>query len=225
MVKRLALAGVFITAALTWIVMARAQDNGADASRLIEILQLDAGDVVAEIGAGNGALSIAIAKHVGPTGRVYTSELPGNLDRLRAAVDKAAVANIQVIEARVEDANLPEGCCDALFMRNVYHHFTAPPKMNASFMQALKPGGRLAIIDFAPRGRPAAGAAKRTEDSGHGVRRETVVSELEAAGFDVTTTEERSARWFLVAAVKPPRPGGSLLDRPLTSESPSERVP
>jgi ubiquinone/menaquinone biosynthesis C-methylase UbiE len=203
MVKRLALLGVFITAALTWIVIARAQDNAADATRLVDVLQLDAGDVVAEIGAGNGGLSIAIAKHVGPSGRVYTSELPNNLERLRSAIGKSDLGNIQVIEARLEETNLPEACCDAIFMRNVYHHFTAPPKMNSSFLRSLKPGGRLAIIDFSPRGKPASAPDKRGDDSSHGVAAETVANELKAAGFEVTTTEARSGRWFLVAALKP----------------------
>ena len=202
MVKRLALVGVFITA-LTWIILARAQDNAADLTRLIEVLQLDAGDIVAEIGAGNGALTVAIAKHVGPSGRVYTSELPSNLERLRGAVAKSALGNIQVIEARLEEANLPEGCCDAVFMRNVYHHFTVPATMNVSFLRSLKPGGRLAIIDFSPRGKSATAPESRGGNSSHGVNAETVVNELKAAGFEVTATEERSGRWFLVAAIKP----------------------
>ena len=203
MVKRLALAGVFLTAVVTGIVITRAQDNAADARRLIDVLQLDAGDVVAEIGAGNGSLTVAIAKHVGSGGRVYTSELPSNLERLRSAVAKSDLDNIQVIEAQLEDANLPDGCCDAVFMRNVYHHFTAPAKMNASFLRALKPGGRLAIIDFPPRGRTTASPERRGDNAGHGVSVATVVDELTAAGFEVTETEKPSGRWFLVAAIKP----------------------
>jgi ubiquinone/menaquinone biosynthesis C-methylase UbiE len=204
MVKRLAFAGLLVAGALAWIAIARAQDNATDAAKLIEVLQLDAGDVVAEIGAGNGGLTIAIAKHVGPHGRVFTSELPTNLERLRSAVAKSGLKHIQVLEGKTAEANLPDGCCDALFLRNVYHHFSAPAAMNASFLRALKPGGRLAIIDFPPRGSAAtAPPEKRGESSSHGVGAETVASELTAAGFEVTKTEQRPNRWFLVAAVKP----------------------
>lgn len=204
MVKRLAFAGLLVASALTWIAIGRAQDNATDAARLIEVLQLDAGDVVAEVGAGNGSLTMAIARHVGPTGRVYTSEMPSNLERLRSAVAKSDLSHIQVVEGKADSANVPDGCCDALFLRNVYHHFSVPAAMNASFLRALKPGGRLVIIDFPPRGNAAtAPPEKRGESSSHGVSAETVVNELKAAGFEVTTTEERPNRWFLVAAVKP----------------------
>lgn len=204
MLKRLALGGVAIVAALTWIVIGRAQDNAADTARLIELLELEPGDVVAEVGAGNGSLTIAVARHVGPTGRVFTSELPSNLERLRSAVTTSGLGQIQVIEGRTDSANLPDGCCDALFLRNVYHHFSAPAAMNASFFRALKAGGRLVIIDFPPRGSPAtASPERRGERDSHGVSADTVAEELQGAGFDVTTTEKRANRWFLVAARKP----------------------
>jgi ubiquinone/menaquinone biosynthesis C-methylase UbiE len=204
MVKRLALAGLCAASIVAAIAISRAQENNADAIRLIDLLQLDAGDVVAEIGAGNGSLTIAVAKHVGSTGRVYTSELPNNLERLRNAVAKSGLSQITVVEGKTEDANLPDACCDAVFLRNVYHHFSAPAAMNASFLRALKPGGRLAILDFPPRGgRETAEPQRRGESSSHGVSADTVVDELKAAGFQVTTTEERPNRWFLVAAIKP----------------------
>jgi ubiquinone/menaquinone biosynthesis C-methylase UbiE len=204
MVKRLAFAGLFAAAVLTWIAIGRAQDNATDAARLIEVLQLDAGDVVAEVGAGDGSLTIAIARHVGPSGRVFTSELAGNLERLRNAISKSGLSHIEVVEGKADSANVPDGCCDALFLRNVYHHFSAPAAMNASFLRALKPGGRLVIIDFPPRGNAATAAPEqRGERSSHGVSADTVVNELKAAGFEVTTTEARQNRWFLVAAVKP----------------------
>jgi ubiquinone/menaquinone biosynthesis C-methylase UbiE len=211
MVKRLAVMGFCVIAVLAAIAITRAQDNATDAARLIEVLQLEAGDVVAEVGAGNGSLTIAIAKHVGPTGRVYTSEMPSNLERLRNAVAKSDLSHIQVVEGKTDSANLPDGCCDALFLRNVYHHFSAPAAMNASFLRALKPGGRLVIIDFPPRGNAAtAPPENRGERSHHGVSADTVVGELKAAGFEVTTSEERPNRWFLVGAVKP---GTSMHDR------------
>jgi predicted methyltransferase len=184
---------------------ARAQNNASDTSKLIDVLQIKPGSTVAEIGAGNGDLTIAIAKHVGADGRVFTSELGADrLTRLRAAVTKAGTSTIQVVEGQAAHANLPDNCCDAVFMRNVYHHFGDPSAMNASVLRALKPGGRVAVIDFAPRNSAAiAPAGKRGEDATHGVSVEVVSNELKAAGFQIVTTEDRGERWFLVVGAKP----------------------
>jgi ubiquinone/menaquinone biosynthesis C-methylase UbiE len=111
---------------------------------------------------------------------------------------------VQVVEGQVADANLAEGCCDAIFMRNVYHHFENPTTMNASFVRALKPGARLVVIDFPPRNDAAtAPPGKRGDTSAHGVSAEVVASELKAAGLTVLSTEDRGNRWFLVLAQKP----------------------
>jgi predicted methyltransferase len=202
MTKRKVIASAIGFVALALAIALHGQDNASDAAKLIEVLQLKPGSTVAEIGAGGGELTIALAKHVGSEGRVFTSELGSDrLKRLRETVDKADMSHIQVVEGHEAHANLAEGCCDALFMRNVYHHFGDPASMNASIARALKPGGRVAIIDFAP---PKATAApgKRGEDGSHGVSAETVASELKDAGFEIVTTEERPKRWFLVVGVK-----------------------
>ena len=182
---------------------ASAQNNTSDAAKLIEVLRLTPGSVVAEIGAGGGELTLALAKHVGPNGRVYTSELGDErLTKLRSAVSGAG--NIQVVEGQTAHANLPAGCCDAVFMRNVYHHFADPATMNTSLFEALKPGARVAVIDFSPRnGAAIAPPGKRGDDGAHGVNTDVVSAELKAAGFQIVAAEDRGARWFLVVGVKP----------------------
>lgn len=182
-----------------------AQNNAQDTRTLIEILQLKPGSVVAEIGAGAGDLTIGVARHVGPSGRVYTSELgQERLAKLRGVVDKSGLPHVQVVEGNEAHANLPDACCDAIFMRNVYHHFGDPRTMNASFFSALKPGSRLAVIDFAPRNDAStAPPGKRGENNAHGVTAEVVADELKAAGFTIVSSDERDERWFIVVAQKP----------------------
>jgi len=193
--------GVFVTLAIFVAAVAAprvqtAQENEADARWLVSALEIHAGSTVGEIGAGGGELTIAIANVVGPSGRVFSNEL--NTDRLKAIetmVEKAGLQNVTAVEGRENEGNLPDQCCDAIFMRNVYHHFGAPPAMNASLLKSLKPGGRLAIIDFAPIGSENA-PGTRAEDNHHGVTAATVERELKAVGFEIVSsaTADRTVR-------------------------------
>jgi ubiquinone/menaquinone biosynthesis C-methylase UbiE len=187
------------------IVMAGRADDQSDAARLIEVLNLQAGSTVAEIGAGDGEITIIVAQHVGPTGRVYTTELGNDrVNKLKEAVTKAQAANVTVLEAHAMRSNLPDGCCDAIFMRSVYHHFEDPAAMDKSFLDALRAGGRLAVMDFAPPpGGEATNPADRDQDGHHGVTAETVVDELTRAGFERVQVDPGKQRNFLVVVRKP----------------------
>ena len=119
--------------------------------RLKEALTLEAGRVVADIGAGKGELTLALARAVGSTGRVFSTEIdPERLRRLRESVADAKLDNVTVVDARSGETGLPPVCCDAIVLRRVYHHLTDPAAINAGLLRALRPGGVLAVIDFEP---------------------------------------------------------------------------
>ncbi len=184
-----------------------AQDNAADSAWLVDVLGLGANSIVADIGAGAGELSLAIAAHVAPNGRVFASELGDeSVERLSQAVASAGGGNVTVIEGHPDRTNLPAGCCDAIFVRFVYHHFADPPAMNTSLLKSLRPGGRLAVIDFAPRGTESPDPSGRTAGEQHGVTADTLSDELEQAGFIIVSTEQRPDRLVYVVAQKPVRP-------------------
>lgn len=184
----------------------RAQDDAADLKRIVEALHVSAGSVVADVGAGpDGLLTLPIAHAVGAEGRVYASELGDSVRALRATVDKAGLRNVVVIDGDPLKTNLPPRCCDGIFIRNVYHHFADPPAMNASVAEALKPGGRLAILDFAPDGAEAPTPAERADGKTHGVTAQTVGRELTAAGFHVLSTDQTTKKGFIVVAEKSER--------------------
>lgn len=180
-------------------------DDGADAERLIAALGIRPGSVVAEIGAGSGELTLAMSRAVGETGRVYATELGDDrIATLKRAVETAGASNVQILAADAMRTNLAVGCCDAVFMRNVYHHFDDPQAMNASIFQALRPGGSVAVIDFAPRtGKDAANPESRDAEGSHGVRADELGEELKRAGFALVSVEAGDARGVFVVAKKP----------------------
>jgi ubiquinone/menaquinone biosynthesis C-methylase UbiE len=185
--------------------LTRRQTEVADAARLIELLAIDPGDVVADIGAGSGALVRPIARQVGNRGRLYATDIsPERLAELRKLAQDQTLANVMVVEGAAAQTNLPDGCCDAVFMRNVYHHFGDPPAMNASLARTLKPGGRLAVVDFAPKSGRTAPPNQRNDGDTHGVTPETLIAELQASGFvDVEQVTWPSAGAFAVVARRP----------------------
>ncbi len=119
------------------------------------------------------------------------------LRNLRNAIEKSGAKNVTVQAANATQTNLAEGCCDALFMENVYHHFEDPAAMNASIFRTVKPGGRVAVVDFAPRGGGEAKEPKdRDENPNHGVKGATVQAELERAGFEFVKMDEGERGWL-----------------------------
>jgi tRNA A58 N-methylase Trm61 len=175
------------------------------AEKIFAALGLREGMTIGEIGAGSGDLSVAAAKVVSEKGKVYTSELGDDrVSGLGKTIKQSALPQITVVTGDPKETKFPEGCCDAIFMRNVYHHFADPAAMNASIFKSLKPGARLAVVDFTPPGKEAEQPGDRGKDGMHGVAAETVGRELQAAGFIVVDTVAGKDRWFMVVAAKPP---------------------
>jgi ubiquinone/menaquinone biosynthesis C-methylase UbiE len=150
--------------------------GGAEMSRLRQALPLQPGAIVADVGAGNGELTLALATEVGPKGRVFSTEIDaGRLRRLREAA--ASLGNVTVVEAHGSETGLPPNCCDAIVLRRVYHHLSDPAGVNASLLRSLRPGGVLAVIDFPPPFFLGRGTL--------GVPAQSVVGEVTASGFQL----------------------------------------
>lgn len=178
------LAVLLATAGLLY--SATAQGVESEPDRLVQILQIKPGSTVADVGAGSGEISIAVAKHVGPQGRVYATEINPNLvDKIRRLAETQGATNVIPIHGKSDNTELPTACCDAIFLRRVYHHLTDPLDMDHSLYEAMRPGARLAIIDFEPNqlpGPPAPPGVPKNR-GGHGVPRNIVAEELTRAGF------------------------------------------
>jgi ubiquinone/menaquinone biosynthesis C-methylase UbiE len=151
--------------------------DGPETPRLRQVLALEAGSVVADVGAGKGELTVALAREVSSNGRVFSTEIDARrLKALREAVVDARLDNVTVVEARSRETGLPPNCCDAIVLRRVYHHLTDPASINASLWRSLRPGGVLAVIDFPPPFFWSRGAL--------GVPAKALTDEVTASGFE-----------------------------------------
>jgi ubiquinone/menaquinone biosynthesis C-methylase UbiE len=186
-----ALAGaVLVAAQLPYVPLIHGTTAG-EAERLAAWLELRPGMRVADLGAGDGTFAIAVARRVGPAGHVYATELDHELlAAIRSAARREGLANIEVIEGSVSSTNLPEACCDALFSRVVYHHLADAAAINADLFRALRPGGRLLVIDFEPGGIMDWIGLEHAEREGHGTPAAKVVREVSAAGFQLVRGPE-----------------------------------
>ena len=163
--------------------------SGPEMPRLRQVLALKPGLAVADVGAGGGAVTVALAAEVGPGGRVFSTEIdPEALEQLRVAAAAAAIDTVTVVQAQPHATGLPTGCCDAVLLRRVYHHLSDPASTNIDLLRALRPGGVLAIIDFPPTLSwlwPWAPAGAPRNRGGHGVAAHLVVEEVTASGFEL----------------------------------------
>jgi ubiquinone/menaquinone biosynthesis C-methylase UbiE len=163
--------------------------NGAErqeVTRLAELTQWKEGTVVADIGAGDGTYSFVAAEKVGPSGRVYATEIDTEkLKNLKAEATKRKLENIVIVEGTADDTKLPSSCCDTIFLRHVYHHLTRPQEFDRNLVRSLRPGAYLAIIDFppSPNSPPVEGVPKNR--GGHGIPEKVMVEELKSAGLQV----------------------------------------
>jgi len=160
-----------------------------EAARAADLAGIQPGTVVAEIGAGKGLFSVEFARRVGPSGRVYATEItPEAVAGLAARAEAEGMRNIVETRGERTKTNLPGGCCDVLFLRNVYHHVTEPASFGRELRKALQDDGRLVVVDFEAGalwfhgGRPGDSPERRP---GHGVARTAAIAELRTAGFEV----------------------------------------
>jgi ubiquinone/menaquinone biosynthesis C-methylase UbiE len=155
-----------------------------EADRLAAALQIGAGTAVADIGAGTGALIIELARRTGADGNAYASERTAEQRAAIAARATAAGVHVAVIEAGESSTGLSEACCDAIIMRMVMHHIADRGALARDVRRAVRPGGLVGIIDFAPGALPHLAG-------GHGIPPNHVVEEFVAAGFEVATKNDR----------------------------------
>jgi ubiquinone/menaquinone biosynthesis C-methylase UbiE len=131
-----------------WLERPEREDEEAP-SKALDALELKPGMVVADIGAGSGYYSTRIAMRVGPTGRVYATDIqPGMIELLDRRIKSDNLSNITTVLGAMDDPRLPPATIDLAIMVDVYHELQQPQV----FLQRLKgvfaPNGRLVLLEF-----------------------------------------------------------------------------
>jgi predicted methyltransferase len=148
------------------------RDKRLQIDRVMDLLQIKPGGVVADIGAGGGWFSVRAARRVSPGGKVIAEEInPKAIRYIEQRAAREQITNIQTVLGTPDDPKLTPNALDAALMLKVYHEIAHPPLVLASLHAALKPGARFGIID------------RNGSGSDHGLNEPIVRAEVEHAGF------------------------------------------
>jgi ubiquinone/menaquinone biosynthesis C-methylase UbiE len=152
---------------------------------IVASLGLTPGMTVADVGAGTGLFTRQVADKVGPTGKVYAVDIaPEFLSHIADDARKRGQTQVVTVLGSQESTNLPKESVNLAFLCDVYHHLEKPAKTMASIRQALKPGGRLVVIEFDKvAGRSSEFVLKHVRAS-----KSVFLKEIEAAGFTLIPT-------------------------------------
>ena len=163
----------------------------------LNVLQIPKGAAVADIGAGSGYMTERLAARVGPTGRVFANDLqPQMLYLLSKRLEARRITNVTLVQGTADDPKLAPASVDVALMVDVYHELSQPQVMLRRLREALKPGGRLVLLEY------------RKEDPSIPIRPDHKMSvseaklELEAEGFTLSQVNESLPRQHILVFTK-----------------------
>lgn len=131
-----------------WLIRSE-RDREEDPQTMLEQLRLKPGMVVCDLGCGNGYYSLEMARRVTPGGKVLAVDIQQEmLHLLELRAQEAKIENIETILGGIADPMLPEEKIDLVLMVDVYHELSHPEPMLAAIHKSLKPGGRIALVEF-----------------------------------------------------------------------------
>ncbi|MCC7084472.1 MAG: class I SAM-dependent methyltransferase [Pirellulales bacterium] len=160
-----------------WLVR-KSRESEEDCTTLLKTLNIKPGQTVCDMGSGNGFYSLKLARLVGTEGQILAVDIQQEMLRLlEVRANEAKIGNIKSILGTPADPRLPSAQADLILCVDVYHEFSHPVQMLAAMKKALKPGGRLVLVEF------------RAEDPNvpikplHKMSKKQVLKELTANGF------------------------------------------
>ena len=193
----------------------REREREEQPGRALDLIGIQPGMTVADVGAGTGYMTLRIAKRVGPTGKVYANDIqPEMLDKLNENARRANLDNIETVLGSEADAKLPAGKMDFIILVDVYHEFSRPQEMLQSMRKALKPDGRLVLLEY-----------KREEPSipirpDHKMFTADVTIEVEAEGYKLDKVIDTLPRQHIIFFSRLTPVAAGTLDRPYSLPTP-----
>jgi ubiquinone/menaquinone biosynthesis C-methylase UbiE len=157
---------------------------------ILSSLRLTPGMAVADVGAGTGLFTRLFAEKVGPKGKVYAVEIaPEFLAHIAAEAQKRGESQVVTVLGSQESTSLPHESADLVFLCDVYHHLEKPIKALLSIHRALRPDGRLVVIDFDRVQGQSTGFVLKHVRAGKSV----FLKEIESSGFTLIPTRKPPA--------------------------------
>ncbi len=175
----------------------RERENEEGPDRALDVLKIPKGAAVADVGAGSGYMTVKLSTRVGPTGKVYANDIqPEMLRLLGRRLTTQHITNVTLVQGSVDDPRLPRSAVDLELLVDVYHEFSAPQAMLRHLRDALKPEGRLVLLEY------------RKEDPSIPIRPEHKMSvaeaklEVEAEGYTLSNIDESLPRQHILVFTK-----------------------
>jgi len=189
-------------AAATQLTEPREQsENAVQPPELVmDLIGVRPGQVIGEVGAGQGRVTVHLAARVGPRGKVYANDIdPAAIGYLKERCRRQGISNVEVITGLVDDARFPKNSLDMVFMAYVFHHVDKPVPLLKSLMPSLKPWGLVAMAEPKP---------EDTEPTARKLTRERVGQEAKEAGFQLDGVIEDRLRdnIFILRPIVPDAP-------------------
>jgi predicted methyltransferase len=154
---------------------------------IVAACRLKPGMNVADVGAGTGLFTRLFAREVSPGGTVYATDIADNfLRHIETTCKEERIKNVKTVRSKTDTSELPPHSVDVIYLCDVYHHFEFPQKTLATLYEALKPHGRLIVVDYRrEQGKSPEWIFKHVRAG-----QETVTREIEAAGFKLQREEK-----------------------------------
>lgn len=171
------------------------RDKRLHIDRVMDLLGVEQGKVVADIGAGSGWFTVRAAARVGPSGVVYAEDInPKSVDYITRRAVREKLQNVRPVLGLVADTKLPKNSVDAVLILKTYHEFAQPIPLMEKLRISLRPGAKVGIID------------RNGDGTDHGVMPDVIEREMEQAGFQrigkYDFTKSDGEDYFLIFAAR-----------------------